>query len=205
MITISIQSSQGAEVGTMEVDEAKLGGSVHRQALREAVLMHGARSRVGTASAKTRAEVIGSTAKLWRQKGTGRARPGDCKSPIRRGGGVIFGPKPRDYSYDIPKKVRRRAVKSALLAKLQDGEVIVVDAIALPEAKTRHVAQMLKSLGVKGSCLMVTAELDRDVVVASRNMPGVAVLPASDLNAYDLVVKDQVVMAKAALDGILGE
>ncbi len=205
MINVTIHNRDGAEVGALEVDEAKLGGQVHRQALREAVLMHQARARVGTAAAKTRRQVSGSGRKLYRQKGTGNARPGDKKSPVRRGGGAAHGPKPRDYSYSIPKKVRRRAIQSALLAKLQDGEVVVVESMALPEAKTRHVAEMLKNLGIATSCLIVTPELDLGVYRASRNIPGVAVLPASDLNAYDLVVKARVLMAKDALARVLGD
>ncbi len=205
MIQLSIYNQEGAEVGQMDVDEAKLGGEVHRPVLREAILMHLARRRVGTACAKTRSEVSGSGKKLWRQKGTGHARPGDRKSPLRRGGGVIFGPKPRDYSYSIPKKARRKAIKSALLAKLQDGEVVVVDSIEVAEAKTRLVAQLLRNLGIEGSCLIVTPELDRQVYLASRNIPGVSVLPVSDLNAYDLVAKARVLMAKDALDRVLGE
>lgn len=205
MIDLSIHNAEGDEVGAMAVDESKLGGVVHRQALREAILMHQARCRVGTAATKTRAQVSGSGSKLWRQKGTGHARPGDRKSPIRRGGAPAFGPKPRDYSYAIPKKVRRRAILSALLAKLQDDQVTVVEEISVPEPKTRHVAHMLRDLGVQGTCLIVTPELDRDVYLASRNIPGVAVLPVSDLNAYDLVVKARVLMAKAALDRVLGD
>ena len=205
MISLSILNGDGDEVGTMEVDEARLGGTVHRQVLREAVLMHQARSRVGSASTKTRSEVNGSTKKLWRQKGTGRARPGDRKSPLRNGGGAAFGPKPRDYSYAIPRKVRRRATQSALLAKLQDGEVTVVESVAVPEPKTRHVAGLLKALGIADTCLIVTAELDRDVYLASRNVPGVAVLPVSDLNAYDLVAKSRVLIARHALNRVLGD
>lgn len=205
MINVTIHNSEGAEVGALEVDEAKLGGQVHRQALRDAVLMHQARTRVGTAAAKTRRQVSGSGRKLYRQKGTGNARPGNKQSPVRRGGGAAHGPKPRDYSYSIPKKVRRRAIQSALLAKLQDGEVTVVESVDLPEAKTRYVAEMLKNLGIATSCLIVTPELDSGVYRASRNIPGVAVLPASDLNAYDLVVKARVLMAKDALARVLGD
>jgi len=204
MISLTILNGEGAEVGAVDVDEAKLGGVVHRQALREAVLMHQARNRVGTASTKTRSHVKGTGNKPWRQKGTGRARPGSYQSPIWRSGGVAFGPHPRDYSYSIPKKVRRRAIKSALLAKLQDGEVTVVDSIVVAEPRTRLMAQMLKNLGVGGTCLVVTAEIDRIVYLASRNIPGVAVLPASDLNAYDLVAKSTVVIAKDALDRVIG-
>ena len=205
MISVSIHNADGAEVGQAEVDEAKLGGEIHRQALREAILMHQARRRVGTAATKTRSEVKGTGRKPYRQKGTGRARAGSFQSPLRRGGGVAFGPKPRDYSYSIPKKVRRRAIKSALLAKLLDGEAVVVDALGVPAPKTSYVVDMLKKLGVAGSCLIVPPELDRDLYLAARNIPNVAVLPASDLNAYDIVVKQRVLIAKEALDRVLGE
>ena len=205
MISISISNAEGAEVGTMDVDEAKLGSTVHRQALREAVLMRQARQRVGTAACQTRSHVTGTGAKPWRQKGTGRARPGSYKSPIWRGGGVIFGPHPRDYSYSIPKKVRRRAIESALLAKLQDGEVAVIDAISVPTPKTKLIADLLKALGIEASCLIVTPELDRDVYLAARNIPGVSVLPTSDLNAYDIVAKSRILMTKDALDKVLGD
>ncbi|MHA1570735.1 MAG: 50S ribosomal protein L4 [Alphaproteobacteria bacterium] len=205
MISVSIHNADGTEVGNIEVDEAKLGGQVHRQALREAILMHQARRRLGTAAAKTRSEVKGTGRKPWRQKGTGRARSGSFQSPLRPGGGVVFGPKPRDYSYSIPKKVRRRAIKSALLAKLLDGEVVVVDGLGVPGPKTSYVAEMLNKLGVSASCLIVPAELDRDLYLAARNIPNVAVLPAAELNAYDIVVKQRVLIAKQALDRFLGE
>lgn len=214
MISINICNAEGAEVGKVEFDEDKLGGSVHRQALREAVLMHQARCRVGSAATKTRSEVKGSGHKPWRQKGSGRARAGSRQSPIWRGGGAAFGPKPRDYSYSIPKKVRRRAVQSALLAKLNDDEVTVIDALSVPVPKTKFVADLLKALGIEDSCLIVTPalthddesrQLNHDVNLAARNIPGVAVLPASDLNAYDLVVKSRILITKQALDSLLGE
>ena len=214
MITIPIHNAEGAEVGQFQVDEDKLGGSVHRQSLREAVLMHQARRRVGTASAKTRAGVKGSGTKPWRQKGSGRARSGSRQSPVWRGGGAALGPQPRDYSYAIPKRARRRAIMSALLAKLCDGEVTVLDALCLPAAKTKFVADLLKSLAVTESCLIVTPALDadedsrqlnHDTNLAARNIPGVAVLAAPDLNAYDLVVKSRVLITKQALESVLGE
>jgi len=204
MISIPILDAEAKPVGAMDVDEARLGSTVHRQALREAIIMHQARARVGTASCQTRSHVTGSGRKPYRQKGTGRARAGSFKSPLWRSGGVAFGPHPRDYSYSIPKKVRRRAIQSALLAKIQDGEVIVVDALTVEQPQTKQIVSLLRALGVHGTCLIVVPELDRNVHLSARNIPGVDVLPASNLNAYDLVVKSRVLMTQAALERVLG-
>jgi len=204
MISIPILDAEAKQVGTMDVDEARLGSTVHRQALREAVLMHQARARVGTSASQTRSRVTGSGRKPYRQKGTGRARAGSFKSPLWRGGGVAFGPQPRDYSYAIPKKVRRRAIQSALLAKFQDGEVTVVNTLTAAQPQTKQIASLLHTLGIDGTCLIVLPDLDRNVYLSARNIPGVDVLPASNLNAYDLVVKSRVLMTQDALERVLG-
>lgn len=204
MISIPILDAEAKQVGAMDVDEARLGSTVHRQALREAILMHQARARVGTAASQTRSRVTGTGRKPYRQKGTGRARAGSFKSPLWRGGGVTFGPHPRDYSYSIPKKVRRRAIQSALLARIQDGEVTLVDALTVEQPQTKQIASLLRTLGIDGTCLIVVPELDRNVHLSARNIPGVDVLPASNLNAYDLVVKSRVLMTQAALERVLG-
>src|SRR5262245_47744885 len=135
--------------------------------------MYQANRRVGTHETKTRGQVAGSTKKPWRQKGTGRARAGTRKSPLWRGGGIIFGPHPRDYSYAIPKAKRRLALRSALYSKFRDGEVVVVEGLKTEKPSTRYLAKLLKSLGVTGRCLIGLEALDHNLTLSARNLPGV--------------------------------
>src|SRR5436190_17662348 len=148
MITIDVVNRQGATVGTMEVDPAEFGGTVNKQLLHDVVLMHLANQRAGTHSTLRRGEVSGSTRKLFRQKGTGNARVGTRRTNKRKGGGTAKGPKPRDYEYHLPKKAVRAATRMAVLSKFRDQEALVIDDLTLPEAKTKHVAALLKNLKV---------------------------------------------------------
>jgi len=199
MIELVVKNCEGGQAGTLSIDEATLGGTVNRELLRQVVMMYEANRRVGCAAVKSRNQVVGSGRKLYRQKGTGYARVGNAASPIRRGGGVAHGPKPRDYSYHLPRKALRRAVLSAVLAKLQDGQVMVVDEIKLPESKTKIMAACLKALGVTGSTLIITAGHDKEVVRSARNIPGVRVKRAEDVNAWDLLACGVVLVVRDAL------
>lgn len=202
---VPVRSADGGTVATVELRSEALGGRVHLEAIRRVVRMYGANARAGTASTKTRAEVIGSNRKPWRQKGTGRARAGSRKSPLWRGGGAVFGPKPRDYGFRMNRKVRRRATRSAILGKLADGELCVVEALDFPEPKTRRFAALLRDLGIEGSCLVGTAGVDRSVYLSARNLPGVRVLPVSDWNAYEVLRHGHLLLTRAALEGLVGE
>jgi len=180
---------------------------VRRGVLREALLMYETNQRQGNASVLRRSEVRGSTRKLWRQKHTGRARVGDARSPIRRGGGSVWGPKPRDYSYSLPKKALKVALDSAILAKMQDGEIVVADCKPSEPPKTKTVASYLKQIGFQaGSPLLyVTMQLDRDFYKSARNIDGVEVLPLSDLNAYAVVRPATVIFSRGAFEKLLEE
>ncbi|MHC4390867.1 MAG: 50S ribosomal protein L4 [Planctomycetota bacterium] len=198
-ITKTGKASKGAAV---TLDPEALGGKVRSRLLHQAIVMYAANKRQGTHKTKTRGEVNYTNKKPYRQKGTGRARAGTRRSPIWRGGGTTFGPRPRDYSYAIPKKARRRAVQSALLSKFRDDETTMV--AEFPQTgKTKDAVQLLKALGIQGKVLLVTAEHNEKLALATRNLRDVGVLKASDLNAYDLLYHKQLVMTQGALDKAL--
>ena len=164
----------------------------------------GQNQRQGNASTKGRSEVKASGRKPWKQKGLGRARAGTAASPIWKGGGVAFGPKPRDYYFSIPKKERRLAIRCALSIKAREGEVKVVDGIAIDEPKTKLAAELMKSLGLEGAkCLFVLPEKNENIVRGMRNIPGVTTTIAKDLNVYDVMNCDTVVMDKQAVDKVV--
>jgi large subunit ribosomal protein L4 len=201
MLTLNVYNRQGESIGTVEVDPAEFGGEINRQLLHDVVLMHLANQRAGTHSTLRRGEVAGSTKKLFRQKGTGNARVGTRRTNKRRGGGTAKGPKPRDYEYHLPKKAVRAATRMAILSKFQDQEALVVDDLTLPEAKTKQMAGVLNALKLKGtSCLVGTAGRDDVLYKAARNIPGVEVQPAKELNAYTVLKQKRLVLTRAALD-----
>ena len=205
MISVSIRDMSGSESGAYEFDPADLASGVSRQLLHDAAVMYEANRRQGTVQTKSRGMVKGSTHKLFRQKGTGRARAGNARTPVRRGGGHAFGKKPRDYSYRLPRKSLRIATKMALLSKFQDEQVVVLSNWQCAEPKTKVVAQALKSLGVDGaSVLLATNGVDANVWRSARNISGVRVLPATDLNAWDLLRHRNLVVTVAAMDQLLG-
>lgn len=175
-------------------------GVVHEESLHVAVKAHLANRRQGTAAAKTRSEVRGGGRKPWRQKGTGRARAGTTRSPIWRGGGVVFPPTPRSYRLDLPKKVRRLARRSAFNARAAEDRVIVLEDLAMEHPKTRELAKLLDKLGVgDDKVLILTAERRQNVFLSARNLPGVEVRPYGDESAYDVLWADSVVIEESAL------
>ncbi len=201
MVSLPVYDKTGKEVGTYEVDPAEIAPKINRQLLHDAVVMYQANRRLGTHKTKTRGEVAGSTKKLYRQKGTGHARAGSRKSGTRRGGGHIHAKANRDYSYRMNRKAVKLATRMAIAGKIADSQVVVMDDLSFPEVKTRQVADLLKALSLTGKTALITTEgLNRVVYRSSRNIPGVEVLPASDLNALSVLRPDCMLVSKAALD-----
>ena len=194
MARISKLNADLTEAGDVDVDEAQLAGKVTKQLVHDACVMYHANRRVGSVRTRARAEVRGTRAKMYRQKGTGRARAGHKQSPIRRGGGHAFAKRPKDWSYSLPRKALRSATRMALRLKVEAGELRVVESVDLPEPRTRFVATALKNGGFAGqSCLFVTEGINADLVRAARNIPKVTVLPRTDLNA-DVVMRHRNVL-----------
>ena len=206
MISIPIRDVAGGESGTYDFDPADLvKGEVNRQLLHDVVVMYEASRRVGTVQTKSRGMVQGSTKKLFRQKGTGRARAGNARTPVRRGGGHTFGKKPRDYSYRLPRKAVRLATRMALLSKFQDGQAVVLSGWGVDAPRTKVVAAALTSLGVSGQSVLIgTDGVDQNVYRSARNIPEVQVLPVADLNAYSLLRHRAFVVTVSAMDALLG-
>jgi large subunit ribosomal protein L4 len=180
------------------VNEELLGGQVRSALLKQAIVMYHANQRVGTAATKNRGRVEGSTRKIYRQKGTGNARMGTVRTPIRKGGGVAFAKLPRDFSQRMPKKQRRLARDSAILSKLQSGQVVVVDELNFTQPKTREFARILKNLKIDRSCLVAIPQQDVNLYKSARNVPKVDVMVISDLNAGDICSKKKMLFTKDA-------
>jgi len=200
MPKVPVYNMQGDMVGEMELHEDIFAGEINRYVLHQAVVMQLAGARRGTASTKGWAEVRGGGRKPWRQKGTGRARAGSIRSPLWRGGAVIFGPKPRDYSFTLPKKVRRLALRSALASKFQAGDLIVLDQLQFPRPKTKDMVALLKALEVDRKVLVVTASRDPVVELSARNLPGITCLPVERINVYDLLAHDKLIATREAIE-----
>ncbi len=189
----------GAEVGTVELNDAIFGIEPNEAVVHEVVKNHLANCRQGTQSALTRAEVSGGGRKPWRQKGTGHARQGSTRAPQWTHGGIAFAPKPRSYSYVLNKKVRRLALKSVLSAKAAEGQLVVIDAIKQNEIKTADFRKFLDAVKVDGKAVVVTPAVDETVVKSARNLPGVLTTPAAQLNVYDILNAKYLVVDQAAL------
>ncbi|MGE4484207.1 MAG: 50S ribosomal protein L4 [Oscillospiraceae bacterium] len=202
MPTVKVYNMAGEVTGEVELSEAIFGIEPNEQAIHATVKSHLANLRQGTQSALTRAEVSGGGIKPFRQKGTGRARQGSIRAPHYTHGGVAFAPKPRDYSISINKKVRRLAIRSALSQKVLDGAVIVVDGLELPEIKTKGFKNFLEAVKVDGKALVVTPEVNTNVVRSARNIPGMQTTVAAILSAYDIMNAKTFIVDKAALSKI---
>jgi large subunit ribosomal protein L4 len=204
-VTIPVVSQSRQPVGEVEVPAAVVAGPVREHLLHAAVQSQLASRRAGTVATKTKGFVSGGGKKPWRQKGTGRARAGSIRSPLWAGGGTIFGPQPRDYSYRMPKTARRAALRAALASRHGEGKLLVVDALKLPEAKTKQMVECLRGLGLEGATvLIVLGEPDAAIERAARNLPGVKVLPVGGLNVYDVLGHVHLVMSRAALEHLAG-
>ena len=203
MASLTVYDRNGQSVGTYEIAPTDLVPRINKQLLHDAVVMYQANRRQGSASTKTRGEVSGSTRKLYRQKGTGNARAGARRSGVRRGGGHIFALRPRDYSYSIPRKALQQATRMAIAAKLRDDEVVVIDELSFAEPKTKEMAGILKALQCDGQSLLITsAQHDPTLYKAARNIRGVTVAQAADLNALLVLGSRRMLVTRAALDAL---
>jgi large subunit ribosomal protein L4 len=196
---MEVKTYEGGVLGTGQVDESKFGDKVLYRTLKAAVVMHQANQRQGTVKTKTRGEVTGTNKKPYRQKHTGRARAGDRKSPIWRGGGTVFGPRPRDYSYHMPAKARRVALRTAVLGKLQDGEVVLATLPKFDAPSAKSARKVLADVGSPRRAVVVISEHDENVWKSFRNFPGVTVRTAVDLCAFDVVHGGTVLIEPAAM------
>ena len=202
MPKVSLLNQTGSSVGEIELNDAVFGIAPNSNVLFDAVVAQRASLRQGNHKVKNRSEVAGGGRKPWKQKGTGRARQGSIRSPQWRGGGVVFGPVPRSYSYKLPKKVRRLALRSALSAKVLEQNFIVLESLMFDAPKTKDFLKVLKDLSIEKKALFVTAELDENVAKSARNIPGVSVVSATGINVLDLLGHDKIVVTKAAVEKI---
>ena len=199
MSTIKVLNMAGAEVGTVELNDAIFGIEPNQAVVHEVVKNHLANCRQGTQSALTRGEVSGGGKKPWRQKGTGHARQGSTRAPQWTHGGIVFAPKPRDYSYVLNKKVKRLALKSVLSSKAAEGKLVVIDSIKMDAIKTADFRKFLNAVKVDGKAVIVTPEVDTVIVKSARNIPGVLTTIANMLNVYDIINAQYLVVDQAAL------
>ena len=199
-MTIDVVNAKNEKVGSVDLKDETFGKRVHADLIWESVVHEQAERRRGTQKAKTRSEVAGSGRKLWKQKGTGRARVSDLRNPIWRKGGIVFAPQPRDYSFQLPKKVRKGALREAISFKVQAGAVTVVDALAASEIKTKAAASMLKALGADGKTLLVDLQLDEKLQLSTRNIAGLSYIAANRVSARSVMDAATVVTTKAALE-----
>ena len=199
MSTIKVLNMSGAEVGTVELSDGIFGIEPNQAVVHEVVKNHLANRRQGTQSALTRAEVSGGGKQPWRQKGTGHARQGSTRAPQWTHGGIVFAPKPRDYSYNVNKKIKRLALKSVLSAKAAEGKIIVVDSIAMDAPKTREFAAFLNAVKAEDKAYIVMPEVAANVVKSARNIPGIVTTTATILSVYDILNAKTLILDKAAL------
>ena len=201
MANVTVYNMEGNEVGTMELNDAVFGVEINEHLVHLAVVRQLANNRQGTQKAKTRSEVSGGGRKPWRQKGTGHARQGSIRAPQWTGGGVVFAPVPRDYEVKMNKKERRAALKSALTSKVQENKLVVVDSLALAEAKTKEMQKVLTNLKAD-KALVVTADDDQKVVLSARNIEDVQTATVNTINVYDVMKHNTVVVTKDAVASI---
>lgn len=197
-----LYDKEGNRIGEIDLDERVFGAEVRKPLLHQVVVMQLANMRRGTASTKTISEVSGGGRKPWRQKGTGRARHGSIRSPLWPGGGVVFGPKPRDYSFSIPKSARPVAMRSALSAKAGDDEIAVVEEFKMSEPKTKVASAVLNKIVGRSKVLLVVKEPDENVVKSVRNLPHVKLIASNRLNVYDVLDNDKILFTKEALQSV---
>jgi large subunit ribosomal protein L4 len=203
MIEVPVYNQSGSKVSTIQVDEAKLGGEVRKNLLKQALVMYHANQRQGTVRTLARGEVAGSTRKIYRQKGTGNARQGTIRQPVRKGGGHSKSKRPKDWRQAMPKKARRLARNSAILSKLQSNDIRIVDEIKLDGIKTKPVAAMFKALGIDRSCLLALAGRDENLEKSARNIDRTTLTTVQQLNAWDILRNRTLLLTKAGLEQIL--
>lgn len=199
-MTIDVVNAENKKVGSVTLSDEVFGGRIKTDLIHESVVRLNAAERRGTHATKTRSMVSGSGKKPWRQKGTGRARVGEIRNPLWRGGGTVFGPQPRSYDYQLPKKVEKGALRAALMEKLRSGSVIIVDALTASEVKTKAAAGVLKAIGVTGKALLIDARLDDNFAMAVRNLARVTLVQSNLVTARDVANTRQVVVTTAAME-----
>jgi large subunit ribosomal protein L4 len=199
-MTVDVVNQQNVKVGSVDLRDDVFGGRIKTDLIHESVVRANAADRRGTHATKTRAMVSGSGKKPWRQKGTGRARVGEIRNPLWRKGGTTFGPQPRSYEYQLPRKVEKGALRAALAQKLRDGAVIVVDALSVGEIKTKAAAAMLLRLGVDRRALLVDIKPEDKLALSVRNLEGVRLLPSNQVGARDVMNARRIVLTQAALE-----
>jgi large subunit ribosomal protein L4 len=199
---LTVKDSKGQAQGELEVKFPVIENLKGTQAVHDVVVAHRAANRAGTACTKNAGEVAGTNKKPWRQKGTGRARAGSFQSPLWRGGGVVFGPKPRDFSKNISRAVKKLALRKALSSRLQAGDVIVVDDLKLASPKTKEFLGVLAALELKGTTLVISQPMDQNLILASRNLTRVVVTTGDDLNTYDVLRSDKLLFTRGAFDKV---
>ena len=199
-MTVDVVNAENEKVGSVDLSDEVFGGRVKTDLIHESVVRANAAERRGTHATKNRALVSGSGKKPWRQKGTGRARVGEVRNPLWRKGGTVFGPQPRSYEYQLPKKVEKGALRAALTQKLRDGEVTVVDALTVAEIKTKAAAEMLRRLGVEGKALLVDVKPEDKLSLSVRNIEGVRIVASNRVSARDVVNSRRLVMTRAAIE-----
>jgi large subunit ribosomal protein L4 len=201
MPEIDIKDKHNASVGKITLPESVFAASAKQGVLHASILNFLANQRQGTHATKTKGLVSGGGKKPWKQKHTGRARAGSNRSPLWRGGGTVFGPQPRDYSYDMPKKAKKAALRVVLSTRLHDGDVTVIDNVAFDKPSTRDMAALLKNLGLEGvTTLIVLPEKNENVILSARNIPGVKVMRVSDLNTYEVAVHNRLLITRQAVE-----
>ena len=199
-MTVDVVNQQNEKVGSLDLRDDVFGGRVKTDLIHESVVHANAADRRGTHATKTRGLVSGTGKKPWKQKGTGRAQVGEARNPLWRKGGTVFGPQPRSYDYHLPIKVEKGALRAAITQKLRDGEVIVVDALAVGEIKTKAATALLKSLGVDGKVLLVDVKPEDKLALSVRNIQGIRLLPSNRVSARDVINTRRVVLTKAAIE-----
>jgi len=205
MLEVPVYNTSGEQIDTLKVDEEAFGGTVNAPLLKQAVVSYGEKRHRGTAATRSRGMVRGSTRKLFRQKGTGNARRGPVRTNVMRGGGMAFAKRPRDRRRKLPKRMRRAALKTALLAKMLGQDLLVLDGLRIDKPATREMADILKNLKINRSCLLALGDRDRNVYLSSRNLPDLSVSIVEELNAFDVATRQKMIATTEAMQVLLGQ
>jgi large subunit ribosomal protein L4 len=205
MLEIPVYNTSGEKVEDLQIDESVFGGEVNVDLLKQAVLTYQAHGRQGTARTKSRSEICGTTKKMYRQKGTGNARHGNRKAPILRSGGHAFAKRPREFGGKLPKKMRRAALRSAILAKALGGDLCVLDGLEMSEPKTKELAAVMANLKINRRCLLALGERNKTIYLSSRNLPDVTVRIVEELNACDVATRPKLILTRQAIDTLTAQ
>lgn len=203
MLEVPVYNTDGQKIDTLQVDEAVFGGEINIALLKQAIVTYHANKRQGTVQTKSRGMVQGSTKKLFRQKGTGGARRGPIRTPVMKGGGHAFGKKNRDFRKDFPKNMRKAALNSAILAKIQDGSFMVVDGLKVDSPKTKTMATVMEKLNINRTCLLTLADRDKNLYLSSRNIADLTVRIAAELNAWDVATRQKMLVTSDAMKALM--